>query len=239
MIESLMMKLIKAKAKEELLSYQGEVEQMYNDLFHKIKEERVTIEDYNNIKALHGLNTTMAMTQYYGSDFYRDCGIPFLKEHRPETLDVIELSILFYTLLIFDLVKGGFWNNVGRCIYRERKAMYELDHVEREDFTKSYPNQSLFLDLWYYLEQLMLLEDEGREISLYPDNSHIYYIRDNDYEHLQAFIYGRYKNSKYSDTIMDVLGSYKIRFTSMLYIIKYQPLFVEVAFHYMVDILWF
>ena len=237
MIELLMMKLVKANTKDELLSYQGEIEQMYSDLFHKIKEEGVFIEDYNNIKGLHDLNYTMM--QYYGSDFYRDCGLPFLKEHRPETLDVIEFSILFYTLLILDLVKGRFWNNVGRCVYREGKSMYERDHVERVDFTELYPNQGLFLDLWYYFEQRMLLEDESREISLYIDNSHVYYINDADYEHLQVFIYERYKDSKYSNVIRDILGHYKVRFTEMRYIVECQPLFVETAFRYMNGILHF
>lgn len=236
MIEKLMNELMEAKTADEILANKSQILDLYNNMFDKINNQTCSITNYNDIKNLHDLE--YPMMAYYGPYFYSQCGIPFLKQHNSKTIDVIEFSVLFYSLQIFELLKNGFWDEVLLCIYDKERSIDMFDHTEKINLTAHKYKQNLFAVLWFYFMRVITIEDNEREFTLeYDSNTDIFYLTDEEHEEVLDMIYKNYNNSKYSRIIDKILGVYRIRFTKMKYILEYQPLFVEVGYRYLCAII--
>lgn len=232
MIETLMNKLMRAKTADEILSYKQEILDLYNVMYNKICNQTYSITNFDDIKSLHALE--FPMMAYYGPSFYSQCGIPFLKEHNTETIDIIEFSILFYSLQILELLENGFYDEASLCIYDEERHFDVFDHIDKVNLTSYKYKQDLFAVLWFYFMSVITIEGNDREFTLeYDSNPDIFYITDEKYEDVLDMIYKNYDGSKYSHIVDKILGRYRIRFTKMKYIIEYQPLFVKVGYKYL------
>ena len=152
------------KTSEEILSYKPQVLELYDKVFQKTNEENCFIGNYNDIKCLHFLKSPMAA--FYGNTFYKDSGLPFIKEHRPETIYVLELIVLFYTIQIIELLENGFWDKVRLCVYEIPQMPNTLDHIEKVNYVKMERTNSLFLSLWDYFKALITIKDNGYEITI-------------------------------------------------------------------------
>lgn len=242
MIKNLILQLADAKTFEEILSYKPQILELYDKVFQKTNEESCFIGNYDDIKCLHFLESPMLA--FYGNTFYKDSGLPFIKEHRPETIYVLELIVLFYTIQIIELLENGFWNEVSLCVYENPQMPDMIDHFEKVNYSKMERTNSLFLSLWDYFAALITIKDNECEIivpyvdkegNLFTNN---FYIDSKSYEKVLDMIYRNFTDSKYSVLISRILGKYRRRFTKMKYILKYQPMFVEVGYNYIFAIIW-
>lgn len=230
MIEKLIKKMAEARTPEELLAFKPEVEKAYDDLYEKIDGEFfIGIANYEDIKSLHALK--MPMMAYYGPSFYKECGIPFLKEHNTKTIDIIEFIVLFYSLQVLELLESGYWKETYLCIINEK--LDEIEGMEKVDFATRYKEKnegSLLFALWYYFIRMLNLTDKEYEIQI---NEDCFYVGTEDYEKALNVTFRNFADSKYQQIIETILGRYRTRFTKMLYILKYQPIFVDVAYEYL------
>lgn len=229
MIEGIMKELMEAETAEEILAHKIQLLELYNEVYDKIRSN-LSITNFDDIEYLHRLEAPM--TAYYGLDFYSQCGIPFLKKHNLKTIEVIEYSILFYSIQILELLENGFFDKASLCFYN-KEDFDQIDHFEEISLAEYKYNRSLFAALWFYFTQIITIEDGEREFVLeYDDKMVTFYLSDKQYEEVIDILYANYNGSKYSEIIGKILGSYRLRFTKMRFILNYQPLFVEVAYRY-------
>lgn len=134
-IKTLLYKVCKATTIDEILSYEQDLSIAYNILADNLLENNeFYILNFEDIKILHDLN--VHMMSYFGSLFYKDCGVVFLEKYNPKTLKFLDLSILFYSLQILKWIKTDYWEDEV-----SRNLFYEKDN-------------SLFLQLWNYFNQI-------------------------------------------------------------------------------------
>jgi len=217
MINELFTQIKKAKSINEILACKKQIVTAYNIAYENLKDQPLMKTNYEDIKALHDLH--LPMMAYYGPSFYSDCGIPFLKEHNPTTLEIIELTILFYSMQIYEILEKGYFYD-------------EINKIMKED------NQNLFWKIWHLFAEVITLRDDSREITVTWDNKIVeIYLDDEKYENVLDLTYNNYTCSEYFHIIERIIGIYNLRFTKMKYILEYQPLFVEVGFRYLSTII--
>lgn len=231
MIRELMNNLMKVETKDEILTFKPQIMDLYNVLCEKMRSQICSITNFDDIKMLNDLESHMMA--YYGPHFYNKCGIPFLKEHNPETIDILELSVLFYSLQIISLIENGFYLDTSLCFYKN--PMDDIfDHVEKIDLTEYRYKQNLFNILWFYFVQVVTLDYNTREFTIeYDDKQDIFYLSTEKYEEVIDMIYKNVDGSQYYQVVKRILGQYRMRFTKMEYILKYQPLFVNAGYKYL------
>ena len=189
-IKTLLYKICKATTIDELLSYEQDLSIAYNILADNLLENNeFYILNFEDIKILHDLN--VHMMSYFGSLFYKDCGVVFLKKYNPKTLKFLDLSILFYSLQILKWIKTDYWEDEV-----SRNLFYEKDN-------------SLFLQLWNYFNQIVNKNDEDdRYIDNYSEQGkRKFYLDDDHYEEIMDISLNSYKNSKYSCLIQSIFGN--------------------------------
>lgn len=219
-IKTLLYKVCKATTIDELLSYEQDLSIAYNILADNLLENNeFYILNFEDIKILHDLN--VHMMSYFGSLFYKDCGVVFLEKYNPKTLKFLDLSILFYSLQILKWIKTDYWEDEV-----SRNLFYEKDN-------------SLFLQLWNYFNQIVNKNDEDdRYIDNYSEQGkRKFYLDDNHYEEIMDISLNSFKYSKYSCLIQSILGNYRTRFTKYKYLLNYQPIFVEVTYRYLLALI--
>lgn len=235
MIQELLLKLMQAKSSEDILEYKPDMLELYQKIYEDLSKQGLNIVNYEDIKNLHDLERTMPA--YYGNTFYKDCGVPFLKEHNPNTLEVIELCIIFYSLQICELLEQGFFNELSLCIYENPLLPDMVDHIEKINIlrTEKY-SQTLFFTLWdIFMKIITIGEDDTPDknvIVLHYGEEDCFYISTEEYEEVLDMIYKNYNQSRYSSIIRRIVGIYRQRFTKMSYILEYQPIFVKVGYEY-------
>ena len=219
-IKTLLYKVCKATTIDELLSYEQDLSIAYNILADNLLENNeFYILNFEDIKILHNLN--VYMMSYFGSLFYKDCGVVFLEKYNPKTLKFLDLSILFYSLQILEWIKTDYWEDEV-----SRNLFYETDN-------------SLFLQLWNYFNQIVNKNDEDdRYIDNYSEQGkRKFYLDDDHYEEIMDISLNSFKHSKYSCLIQSILGNYRTRFTKYKYLLNYQPIFVEVTYRYLLALI--
>lgn len=219
-IKTLLYKVCKATTVDEMLSYEQGLSNTYNSLAdHLLENNEFYILNFEDIKILHDLN--VPMMSYFGSSFYKDCGVVFLEKYNPKTLKFLDLSILFYSLQILKWIKTDYWE----------------DEVSRNLFYEK--NNSLFLQLWNYFNQIVNKKDEDdRYINTYSEQGkRKFYLDDDHYEEIMDISLNSFKHSKYSCLIQSILGTYRTRFTKYKYLLDYQPIFVEVTYRYLLALI--
>lgn len=219
-IKTLLYKVCKATTIDELLSYEQDLSITYNILADNLLENNeFYILNFEDIKLLHDLN--VHMMSYFGSLFYKDCGVVFLEKYNPKTLKFLDLSILFYSLQILKWIKTDYWEDEV-----SRNLFYEKDN-------------SLFLQLWNYFNQIVNKNDEDdRYIDNYSEQGkRKFYLDDDHYEEIMDISLNSFKHSKYSCLIQSILGNYRTRFTKYKYLLNYQPIFVEVTYRYLLSLI--
>ena len=219
-IKTLLYKVCKATTIDELLSYEQDLSIAYNILADNLLENNeFYILNFEDIKMLHDLN--VPMMSYFGSSFYKDCGVVFLEKYNSKTLKFLDLSILFYSLQILEWIKTDNWE----------------DEVSRNLFYEK--NNSLFLQLWNYFNQIVNKNDEDdRYIDTYSEQGkRKFYLDDDHYEEIMDISLNSFKHSKYSCLIQSILGNYRTRFTKYKYLLNYQPIFVEVTYRYLLALI--
>lgn len=219
-IKTLLYKVCKATTIDELLSYEQDLSIAYNILADNLLENNeFYILNFEDIKILHDLN--VHMMSYFGSLFYKDCGVVFLEKYNPKTLKFLDLSILFYSLQILKWIKTDYWEDEV-----SRNLFYETDN-------------SLFLQLWNYFNQIVNKNDEDdRYIDNYSEQGkRKFYLDDDHYEEIMDISLNSFKYSKYSCLIQSILGNYRTRFTKYKYLLNYQPIFVEVTYRYLLALI--
>lgn len=219
-IKTLLYKVCKATTIDELLSYEQDLSIAYNILADNLLENNeFYILNFEDIKLLHDLN--VHMMSYFGSLFYKDCGVVFLEKYNPKTLKFLDLSILFYSLQILKWIKTDYWEDEV-----SRNLFYEKDN-------------SLFLQLWNYFNQIVNKNDEDdRYIDNYSEQGkRKFYLDDDHYEEIMDISLNSFKHSKYSCLIQSILGNYRTRFTKYKYLLNYQPIFVEVTYRYLLALI--
>ncbi len=222
MIENLINELAKANTREKILSFKTQISELYNEIYEKICSQGCSITNYEDIKMLHKLH--FPMQAYYGPYFYDKLGVPFLKEHNPPTIDILEFIVLFYSLQVINLLENGFFDKVSENSFYTSPT---------EIFTKS--KQDLFVALWCYFQRVITIKDDTREFSVIDDkcNLIIFYLSDDEYEDVIDITYRNIVDSNYFFVIGKILGIYRLRFTKMQYVLKYQPVFVNVGYEYL------
>ena len=226
MIENLIKKLMKSATTDEILSYKSLALDLYDSLYAEMQSKSYCRTNFDDIKAL--LDLEFPMVAYYGFDFFEACGFPFIKEHNPGTIDVLELAVLFYTIQVMDLLENDFYSQVTLCIYETSPELF--DHTEKINLIEYKHKNSLFSTLWFYFKQVVNIKDGEREFMIGRDS---FYLTDEEYEEVLDMTYRSYAGSNYSHVIDRILGSYKTRFTKMEYILRYQSLFVKVGYEYL------
>lgn len=219
-IKTLLYKVCKATTIDELLSYEQDLSIAYNILADNLLENNeFYILNFEDIKILHDLN--VHMMSYFGSLFYKDCGVVFLEKYNPKTLKFLNLSILFYSLQILKWIKTDYWEDEV-----SHNLFYEKDN-------------SLFLQLWNYFNQIVNKNDEDdRYIDNYSEQGkRKFYLDDDHYEEIMDISLNSFKHSKYSCLIQSILGNYRTRFNKYDYILNYQPIFVEVSYRYLLSLI--
>lgn len=219
-IKTLLYKVCKATTVDEMLSYEQDLSNTYNSLAdHLLENNDFYILNFEDIKILHDLN--VPMMSYFGSSFYKDCGVVFLEKYNSKTLKFLDLSILFYSLQILKWIKTDYWE----------------DEVSRNLFYEK--NNSLFLQLWNYFNQIVNKNDEAdRYIDTYSEQGkRKFYLDDDHYEEIMDISLNSFKHSKYSCLIQSILGNYRTRFTKYKYLLDYQPIFVEVTYRYLLALI--
>ena len=219
-IKTLLYKVCKATTIDEILSYEQDLSIAYNILADNLLENNeFYILNFEDIKILHDLN--VHMMSYFGSLFYKDCGVVFLEKYNPKTLKFLDLSILFYSLQILKWIKTDYWEDEV-----SRNLFYEKDN-------------SLFLQLWNYFNQIVNKNDEDdRYIDNYSEQGkRKFYLDDDHYEEIMDISLNSFKHSKYSCLIQSILGNYRTRFTKYKYLLNYQPIFVEVTYRYLLSLI--
>lgn len=219
-IKTLLYKVCKATTIDELLSYDQDLSTAYSTLADNLLENNeFYILNFEDIKMLHDLN--VPMMSYFGSSFYKDCGVVFLEKYNSKTLKFLDLSILFYSLQILKWIKTDNWE----------------DEVSRNLFYEK--NNSLFLQLWNYFNQIVNKNDEDdRYIDTYSEQGkRKFYLDDDHYEEIMDISLNSFKHSKYSCLIQSILGNYRTRFTKYKYLLDYQPIFVEVTYRYLLALI--
>lgn len=219
-IKTLLYKVCKATTVDEMLSYEQGLSNTYNSLAdHLLENNEFYILNFEDIKILHDLN--VPMMSYFGSSFYKDCGVVFLEKYNSKTLKFLDLSILFYSLQILKWIKTDYWE----------------DEVSRNLFYEK--NNSLFLQLWNYFNQIVNKNDEDdRYIDTYSEQGkRKFYLDDDHYEEIIDISLNSFKHSKYSCLIQSILGNYRTRFTKYKYLLDYQPIFVEVTYRYLLALI--
>ena len=219
-IKTLLYKVCKATTIDELLSYEQDLSTAYSTLADNLLENNeFYILNFEDIKMLHDLN--VPMMSYFGSSFYKDCGVVFLEKYNSKTLKFLDLSILFYSLQILKWIKTDNWE----------------DEVSRNLFYEK--NNSLFLQLWNYFNQIVNKNDEDdRYIDTYSEQGkRKFYLDDDHYEEIMDISLNSFKHSKYSCLIQSILGNYRTRFTKYKYLLDYQPIFVEVTYRYLLSLI--
>ena len=219
-IKTLLYKVCKATTIDELLSYEQDLSIAYNILADNLLENNeFYILNFEDIKILHDLN--VHMMSYFGSLFYKDCGVVFLEKYNPKTLKFLDLSILFYSLQILKWIKTDYWEDEV-----SRNLFYEKDN-------------SLFLQLWNYFNQIVNKNDEDdRYIDNYSEQGkRKFYLDDDHYEEIMDISLNSFKYSKYSCLIQSILGNYRTRFTKYKYLLNYQPIFVEITYRYLLALI--
>lgn len=237
MIDEIMKNLMKATTADEILSYQPQILILYNSMYEKLHNQAYSITNFDDIKMLHDLE--FPMMAYYGPCFYEKCGIPFLKEHNSGTLDIIEFSVLFYSLQIMELLEKGFYGQTSLCVYKKESdvVLGVFDHTEKINIAEYKYKHNLFAVLWYYFMCVITIEKNEREFTLeYDCDTDVFYLPDEKYEEVLDMIYKNYNASNYSCIIRKILGRYRIRFTKMTYLLEYQPLIVKVGYEYLCSI---
>ena len=219
-IKTLLYKVCKTTTIDELLSYEQDLSTAYSTLADNLLENNeFYILNFEDIKMLHDLN--VPMMSYFGSSFYKDCGVVFLEKYNSKTLKFLDLSILFYSLQILKWIKTDNWE----------------DEVSRNLFYEK--NNSLFLQLWNYFNQIVNKNDEDdRYIDTYSEQGkRKFYLDDDHYEEIMDISLNSFKHSKYSCLIQSILGNYRTRFTKYKYLLDYQPIFVEVTYRYLLALI--
>lgn len=219
-IKTLLYKVCKATTIDELLSYEQDLSTAYSTLADNLLENNeFYILNFEDIKMLHDLN--VPMMSYFGSSFYKDCGVVFLEKYNSKTLKFLDLSILFYSLQILKWIKTDYWEDEV-----SRNLFYEKDN-------------SLFLQLWNYFNQIVNKNDEDdRYIDTYSEQGERkFYLDDDHYEEIMDISLNSFKHSKYSCLIQSILGNYRTRFTKYKYLLDYQPIFVEVTYKYLLALI--
>lgn len=119
-IKTLLYKVCKATTIDELLSYEQDLSTAYSTLADNLLENNeFYILNFEDIKMLHDLN--VPMMSYFGSSFYKDCGVVFLEKYNSKTLKFLDLSILFYSLQILKWIKTDNWEDeVSRNLFYEK-----------------------------------------------------------------------------------------------------------------------
>lgn len=219
-IKTLLCNIIKATAVDDILSYEQDLSNAYSALADNLLENNeFYILNFEDIKILHDLN--VPMMSYFGSSFYKNCGVVFLEKYNSKTLKFLDLSILFYSLQILKWIKTDNWE----------------DEVSRNLFYEK--NNSLFLQLWNYFNQIVNKNDEDdRYIDTYSEQGkRKFYLDDDHYEEIMDISLNSFKHSKYSCLIQSILGNYRTRFTKYKYLLDYQPIFVEVTYRYLLALI--
>lgn len=250
MFKKLIENLRNAKTKEEILSYRTKTQELYDQLLEEAGYDIYTSQSYDVIKLLS--DAKYPMMSYYGVEFLEECGIPFLKEHAPEGITVIEIVSLFYIMQIIDLLKNGYFEKVRLCEpeFDARNGVEFFGSSKEVNLTKGEYRNNLFVFIMRYFLQVITIEKDNRDrdrnivIECIDENEEkykvkceVFYLDDEKYEEVIDLIYDNYKGSSYANLIRQILGRFKMRFTKMEYIMKYQPMFVQVAFDYIDAIL--
>lgn len=225
--------LVNATSYDEIISYKTDVLAAYESLYKECYEKGfLCLTNYDDVETLCNLESPMLA--YFGPEFYNKCGFPFLKEHNPSTIMVIETAFWFYSIQIINLLESGYWNKVTVCFYDESGE--KLENVACFDFLKMNGHKEyLFVKLWEYFMKVITINENDREIIVYDSelSSQIYDIDFLSYGTVIKNSYVSYIDSKYEKIIYMILGNYKNRFISLDYITKYQPLFVKIAWEYL------
>lgn len=234
-LTNLIIKLNNATTKKEIIACKSEVTRLFNELSAALTNESFLCRtNYDDIRLLY--ESEDAMAAYYGFCFYQTKGFPFLEKNNPGTIQVIELTLLFYILQIIVLLEKGYFTETSLCVYIEEGTDL-FDHTNTVDFCSRYSN-ALFDCLFQYLLQIQFVENDTREIPIWNGSKQdIFYVNDSQYEVMLDSIYCNIIDSPYAEIIDRILGIYHMRFTKVEYLYKYQPIFVKTAHKYWLYIL--
>jgi len=173
---------------------------------------RLYIQTYYDLKMY---DTLLKYMPAYDIIFMQNKGIPFLKEHNPITLLFLDLVILFYSLVIYDLLEN-------KVIVVDANL---IDHLNSTDVEPI----NIFDYCWSWLDGVTNLGEHERMI--YPYGYEVY-ISDDQYLIIEKTIVQNFIDSYFEKALERVLGIYRTRFSYVMYSQKYQPMFIRVANDY-------
>lgn len=233
----LIMALRDVETKESFIGLIDDVISLYEQNLEMIDETHLSLLNYEDMYYLNELNSYMSA--YFGVNFYRKCGIPFIQKYNKNTIYVIETTILFYTIQIAELIKTGFFDELMEAVMD-----YELDfvaHMEYIDIFTTEKNKSpLFFRLWDVFNSLIQNNNGGAAISGAPLASgepHVIYLQLRE-GNINSLIQNCYHGLICYDFIKipeKMLHDHK-EFSPIEYMDNYQSLFVEVAYQYLISI---
>lgn len=183
-----------------------------SELELEISNESLRIITYDDIKMYHALLDYMYAYDIY---FVENKFIPFLKEHNPITLKVLEIFVYFYALVIYDVLIE---------IVSEEHLFY---HVKKKFDKTKLGNVTLFDFCFAILAELGNSVDR----ELCPCGLDFYMDRDTYLLIEQKFI-NNYTDSSFKRVMDRILGSYRLWYSCSNYLTEYQPMSLKVINHY-------
>ncbi|MBA4698496.1 MAG: hypothetical protein H2212_03600 [Ruminococcus sp.] len=217
-----MEKLIEVLRKFKVIEFQEsndlyKIKTMIGDLLNESGEQLERKHPY--ILTYHDLKMYDVLLKYmsaYDITFIQDKGIPYLKEHNPATISFLNVVVLFYSLIICELL-------IDKVII--------IDDSLINDFNNDILNNISIFDYgWSVLDETMRLKDKD-ERTIYP-YGHELYIRDEYYRLIEKTIRRHFDDSCYEKILGCVLGNYRMRFSYVMYTQKYQSMFIHLANDY-------
>ena len=105
--KNLIGRLKKATTKEEIIKCKTEVMDLFDSYATNTAGKLPFRTCFDDIKMLYDVE--LAMTAYYALP-YQQAWFPFLEKHNPKTIEIIQITVLFYTMQIITLLENGYFD---------------------------------------------------------------------------------------------------------------------------------
>lgn len=188
--------------------------ELMDELGKCLVNEGCYIQNYNDIKMYDEIRSYIPA---YSLSFIQEQFIPFLEEHSPKTVMVLDMVVSFYSLVLYELILDDKF----------------LEKIQTDNLTEFMKKNGicLFDFCWELLTEIMNLGFNTENRIIYPFLCE-FYVEDALYRLMEQKIINNYYGSWFETVLNRVLGIYRIRFSCVNYIKEVQPMFLRVAGNY-------
>jgi hypothetical protein len=209
-----MLKEFKNMKLDDLCKNKMKLNALLDELGEQLEREgRLYIQTYYDLKMYDAL---MKYMPAYDITFIRDKGIPYLKAHNPVSILFLDVVVVFYSLVVFDLL-------IDKTIIVDDAL---IDYLSSD----SDGEVSVFDYCWSFLNEMMRLGNK-HERTIYPYGYELY-VPDENYLLIEKTIRRHFDDSYFEKALGRVLGNYRMRFSYVMYSQESQSMFIHIANDY-------